>query len=266
MQYLNKVKIVLLEPTHPGNIGATARSMKTMGLSQLVLVKPKKFPHVEASKRAAGAIDVLEQATVVDDLTAAVTDCSLILGTSVREREVNWPILDPRESAELVIEHMLDESDAGAGQGAAILFGRESSGLTNEEMDRCYSQIRIPANDEYSSLNLASAVQIISYELRIAALAKIGSGADLDQGHESDKPMSKAQARQQYASLAQREAYIEHLQQTLEQLDFVKSKPPTLLMRKLTRLYNKAQLSIEEIQILRGILTAIQTQISKAKP
>ena len=140
----------------------------------------------------------------------------------------------------------------------AILFGRESSGLSNDEMDLCQSQIRISANQEYSSLNLASAVQIIAYELRMAAI----------QNSEESTPIQKIESplelRQKTATSAQYESYLEHLQLTLEQLDFIKSKPPTMLMRKLTRLYNKAQLSVEEIQILRGILTAIQSQMQRS--
>ena len=266
MELLDNLRIVLVEPTHPGNIGAVARSMKTMGLSQLCLVNPRKFPHCEATKRAAGADSVLQNAEIVGDLRSAIEDCTLVLGTSVRDREVNWPTQDPRRAAEQIIEHLASAPAKGVampqpGQQpqAAILFGRESSGLSNHELDLCNCQIRIAANPEYSSLNLASAVQIISYELRMVAL-QLAAGAQAG----DSEALTAAKLRQQDATVAQREGHLGHLQQTLEQLDFIKSKPPTMLMRKLTRLYNKAQLSNEEIQILRGILTAIQTQLHRS--
>lgn len=258
MDLLNKIRIILVEPTHPGNIGAVARSMKTMGLSRLVMVNPKKFPHYEATKRAAGAESVLLASQVVDTLDQAIGDCTLVLGTSVRDREVSWPTLDPKYSAEKIFEHFLEHDEASrANLEVAILFGRESSGLTNAEMDRCYSQIRIPANVQYSSLNLASAVQIITYELRMRSIIAGEPGELLEQ-----EDLTPAEQRQQIATQAQLDGHIQHLQNTLESLDFIKSKPPTLLMRKLTRLYNKAQLTIEEVQILRGILTAIQSKLT----
>lgn len=230
--------------------------MKTMGLTRLVLVAPKKYPHYEASKRAASADDVLDNAVVVDELGAAINDCTFVLGTSVRDREVKWPTLDPRRAASQLIEHLLELN--GSMNQAAILFGRENSGLSNSEMETCNAQIRIPANSDYSSLNLASAVQIISYELRMIALQEIQH----EQNFGGDKKLLPAEKRRTNASFAQREGHLQHLQDTLEQLEFIKSKPPVVLMRKLTRLYNKANLSVEEVQILRGILTAIQTQSS----
>lgn len=258
---LNQIQVVLVEPTHPGNIGAVARSMKTMGLSRLVLVNPKKFPHYEASKRAAGAESVLETARVEDTLARAVSDCTIIYGTSVRDREVEWPTSEPRVAAIDILAHLrrqtTAESDSAA--AAAILFGRESSGLSNEELDLCQAQIRIPANSEYSSLNLASAVQIICYELRLAALQ---DSFDESSEQESDTPLTALERRQLSATQAQRNGHLSHLMETLTELDFVKAESPTMLMRKLTRLYNKADLSVEEIQILRGILSAVQSRLA----
>jgi len=259
MQSLENIRIVLVEPSHPGNIGAVARSMKTMGLTRLVLVSPKKYPHYEATKRAASAADVLDRATVVDDLGAAIHDCTFVLGTSVREREVRWPTVDPRQAASQLSEHLLVGNQPT--NQAAILFGRENSGLSNSEMEVCNAQIRIPANDDYSSLNLASAVQIISYELRMFAL----QDKQLVQNTSSNEKLVPAEKRRAIASFTQRAGHLQHLQETLEQLEFIKSKPPVVLMRKLTRLYNKANLSVEEVQILRGILTAIQTQPDGSK-
>lgn len=250
-----QIRIVLIEPTHPGNIGAVARAMKTMGLAHLVLVNPKKFPHYEASKRAAGAEDVLNAAKVVEYIDGAVADCTKIYGTSVRDREVSWPTLSPDKAAELTINHI----DLGPHNQVAILFGRESSGLTNRELDLCQSQIRIAANTEYSSLNLASAVQIITYEMRVKALAAKREGCD--PMLELERTPTGLENRQQAATKEQFDGYMMHLKNTLEALDFTKTPQPTLLMRKLTRLYNKADLTIEEIQILRGILTAVQSKI-----
>ena len=250
---LKNIRIVLVEPTHPGNIGAVARSMKTMGLTRLMMVKPKKFPHYEATKRAAGAESVLEHASVVESVDQAIADCTYVLGTSVRDREVSWPTHDPRRSAELMVDHVHANDDQAQ---VAILFGRESSGLTNHELDLCQSQIRIPANDEYSSLNLASAVQIIAYELRMLCVLTQTNSPIISQ----DK-LTGLQQRRQLATKEQQQGHLEHLKNTLEALEFIKTKPPTLLMRKLTRLYNKADLSVEEIQILRGILSAIDSKL-----
>ena len=262
LELLNRIRVVLVEPTHPGNIGAVARSMKTMGLSRLVMVKPKKFPHDEATKRAAGAESVLNDAQLVESVQKATSDCTLVLGTSVRDREVSWPTFDPRVSASNMLEHLYKEGGQAENSMAeiAILFGRESSGLTNQEMDLCHSQIRIPANDKYSSLNLASAVQIISYELRMASL--VVSGEHLN----SIKATANSfEQKQQLANKEQQQGHLEHLHEVLEKLSFFKKKPPELLMRKLTRLYNKSELTVEEIQILRGILSSIDSQLNNSE-
>ena len=271
LNLLSRIRVVLVEPTHPGNIGAVARSMKTMGLGRLVMVKPKKFPHYEATKRSAGAESVLDDAVVVDDIDQALAGCTLVLGTSVRDREVSWPTFDPRVSADKVMNHLgindLDQMSLefdgaeSAAEGSqpqvAILFGRESSGLTNQEMDLCHSQIRISANDEYSSLNLASAVQIIAYELRMRAIESTDS--DVSKSAQAQTPL---QDRQQLATVEQQQGYINHLQKTLEAIDFIKTKPPTMLMRKLTRLYNKSELTVDEILILLGISSAIDDKLN----
>ena len=241
LNLLSHVRIVLVEPTHPGNIGAVARSMKTMGLRRLMMVNPKKFPDDEASKRAAGAESVLDDALVVSDIHQALEGCTLVLGTSVRDREVSWPTFDPRVSADKAIQH---------------IQSNDLDGIDTEAVDLCHSQIRIPANDEYSSLNLASAVQIIAYELRMKELTLVSD--EVPQKSES-KPR---QDGQQLATVEQQQGYINHLQEILESVDFIKTKPPTMLMRKLTRLYNKSSLTVEEIQILRGILSAIDNKLN----
>ena len=246
----SRLRIVLVEPTHPGNIGAVARAMKTMGLHNLILVNPEKFPHIEATKRAAGAESVLEQAKIVNSLSEAIDECDLIFGTSVRDREVSWSTITPRVAADKVVEHAIQPDSK-----IAILFGRERSGLKNSELDLCQYQIRIPANEEYSSLNLASAVQIQAYEIRMAMLGAA-------QIQEQQEPANKRMA---LATSEDLQRYYQHLEETLEQIDFIKSKPPTKLMRKITRLYNRAQVNVEEIQILRGILTAVQSFVQKTK-
>jgi len=256
---LGQIRIVLVEPTHPGNIGSVARAMKTMGLSRLVLVNPKKFPHPEATKLAAGAESVLLNAKVVQTASEAIGDCTMVLGTSVRDREVSWPTFSPRNTAVNVDRHVRHPD-----RQVAILFGRESSGLTNAEMDLCQSQIRISANEEYSSLNLANAVQIIAYELRMQ-LSGCDEGPRVrgdDDFEYEDRQLAKAsKERETIATKVQQSGHIEHLQKTLESLDFIRAKPPTVLMRKLTRLYGKANLTVEEIQILRGILSAVESKI-----
>ncbi len=256
---MKQIRIVLIEPTHPGNIGAVARAMKTMGLQHLVLVNPKKYPHYEASKRAAGAQDVLDAAQLVDHIDEAIADCTKVFGTSVRDREVSWPTLDPHAAAQQAISHVNQDTF----NQLAILFGRESSGLTNQEMDLCQAQIRIAANPEYSSLNLASAVQIITYELRVKSLAALQSAQQqsANDSEQQEQINTGVEKRQQAATKKQLDGHLMHLKNTLEALDFTKTAQPTLLMRKLTRLYSKADLTIEEIQILRGILSAMQSKL-----
>ena len=255
---LTNIQIVLVEPSHPGNIGAVARAMKTMGLQRLSLVKPKKYPHYEASKRAAGGEDVLDSAQVFNSLAESLAPCTLVLGTSVRDREISWPTEDPRVSAERITKHLAQFGDDD-GVRVAIVFGRESSGLTNAELQLCHSQLRIDANPQYSSLNLASAVQIIAYELRMAVAAKNDKAQDSIVSSAKSIKLSSAAKRALPATEQQREGHIEHLSEVLAEIDFIKSDSPTVLLRKLTRLYSKAELSVEEVQILRGILTAVQS-------
>ena len=188
---LDNIRIVLVHTTHPGNIGAVARAMKNMRLRKLDLVAPKQFPHAEATARASGADDLLAQARVHEDLDAALVDCRLVVGASARTRSVEWPVLDPRRCA-------AELSRAAADGPVAVLFGRESSGLTNEELDRCRYLVQIPANPEYASLNLAMAVQILAYELMMAG----------------PLPASVPQARV-LAAAERFEGFMEHLGDTL---------------------------------------------------
>ena len=247
------IRFVLVEPSHPGNIGATARAIKTMGFSELVLVSPQTFPHPDAFARASGATDILDNCHIVDSLDDAISECELIIGTSVRERQITWPTSTPRETAER-ITHFLKEGS----QNIAILFGRERTGLENHELDSAQWQIRIPANKQYNSLNLASAVQIIAYEINCQFDEEV---MELSNKEVDKVAKSNLAKRQRLATHTEMQAYYHHLEETLHQLDFIKTNPPTKLLRKINRLYNRANVSFEELQILRGILTATQKAI-----
>ncbi len=240
---LDNVNIVLSHTSHPGNIGATARAMKTMGIANLILVHPKKFPSAEATVRAAHADDVLEHAVVVDTLDEGLKECSLVVGTSARSRYLDAPLLTARELAEKLVGEYRDEK-------VALLFGTESAGLTNEEVSRCHYHVYIPANPEYSSLNLASAVQLISYELRVASLGNIAE--------QTRKFKVKDDAKAKPVTAEQMEGYYQHLEETLIQTEYLDLKHPKMLMSRLRRLYNRARPDHSEMQILRGILSAIQ--------
>jgi tRNA (cytidine32/uridine32-2'-O)-methyltransferase len=229
------IRIVLVGTTHPGNIGAVARAMKNMGLSDLALVEPKKFPHKEAIARASGAVDVLENATVVDSLDEALADCVFTAGASARSRTINWPCMEPRECA----AKLLHESQAGP---VAAVFGPEKYGLTNAYLDLCDTLLTIPTNPDFSSLNLGMAVQILTYELRAA-------GIDRDQpNYETDGPL---------ATGADMEHFYAHLESVLTELQFLDPQNPRLLMRRLRRLFIRANPDQNEVNILRGILSAV---------
>jgi len=256
-QVANQIQFVLVETSHPGNIGAVARAIKTMGFGRLVLVNPKQFPDDEATSRASGAADVLENALVVSTLEEALSDSDLVVGTSVREREISWPTFTARDTATKIKASIDDKSVSKV----SILFGRERTGLENHELDQASWQVRIPANEEYSSLNLGSAVQIISYELRCALL----EGSDKNEKGERDETRepSKLEQRQRLATHTEMQSYYAHLEKTLLDLDFIKTNPPTKLLRKVQRLYNRAEVSFEELQILRGVLTAVDKKLDK---
>lgn len=233
---LANIRIVLVNTSHPGNIGAAARAMKTMGLTELYLVEPMAFPHPKAQEMASNAGDVVDGAIVVASLDEAVQDCGLVVGTSTRSRKIPWPILNPREFAEkayIETEKMK----------VAILFGQEQSGLTNEELHRCHWHIQIPTNPDYSSLNIAAAVQVIAYELRMASL----NGAPTLEEWDYER-----------ATAGQMESFYEHLQQVLVDIEFLNPAAPRQLMTRLRRLFYRARPDVMEMNILRGILGAIE--------
>ena len=234
---LANIRVVLLNTSHPGNIGAAARAMKTMGLTRLYLLNPKHFPAAEATTRASGADDVLANATVCTDLGDALAGSKLVIGASARCRSIPCPVIEPESCA----ERLLSESERG---DVAILFGCERSGLSNEEIDRCQFLVQIPSNPEYGSLNLAAAVQIICYEILVAHRTHDKS----DVGAESPD--------YQPAAAEEMERFYEHLERVLIQLGFLNPDNPRMLMRRLRRLYNRARPDENEINILRGILSA----------
>lgn len=240
------VKIVLVGTTHPGNIGATARAMKTMGLRQLVLVEPKIFPDADATARASGADDVLAEAIIHQSFSEAISDCHYVFATSTRNRSIPWPVYSPAQAAE--------QTSIMIAQGStvAIVFGRESSGLDNEELELCNAVIQIPTDAEFSSLNIASAVQIISYEIR-----KI-----LVQGDPAEK---ESREKTPLASVEQIQQLYEHLQQCLIDIDYFDPAKPRRLIRRLKRIINRSQIDANEYNIARGILTAAQQAAKKGK-
>ena len=244
------IRIVLVEPQHPGNIGGAARAMKTMGLGDLALVRPKRFPDPQADWRAASAVDVLDAARVFDCLDDAIADCGLVAGTSARSRRIPWPTADVAAFAARV---------AGVGAGgkpAAILFGREASGLANDELQRCNWHVVIPANPAYSSLNLAMAVQVVCYELRQALLAPRGeeSPEETALAADWDRPLANA---------AQLAGFYRQLQRVLEAIEFQTANTPHQAMTRLRRLFGRLGIDETEVAILRGVLTHVERALAK---
>jgi TrmH family RNA methyltransferase len=241
---LSAIRIVLVEPSHPGNIGAVARAMKNMALADLVLVRPKAFPHPEATARASGADDLLNRARVVANVTEAVADCGFVAATTSRPRDQNFRALDVHEAAIRIFEM--------SGRGpAAVLFGAERTGLTNEELALAHLLIRIPANPEYPSLNLGMAVQLACYELFRAA----GSPASVRPLSELPVPLATGEDM---------ERFYTHLQQVMEEIDFRdRTQGGTNLITRIRRLFQRCEMDQNEVNILRGILTSVQ---SKRRP
>lgn len=240
------MRIVLCQTSHPGNIGSAARAMKTMGLSRLTLVNPRKFPHAEATSMASGATDVLEQAVVCDTLEAALAGCGLVVGMTARRRELSHPPQTPRQAATGVLA-------ATAQAEVALVFGNETSGLSNEELMLCQQLVHIPANPEYSSLNLAAAVQLMAYELRLAALGE----------EDYQTPHPNPYRRIKPATHDEIEGFYGHLEATLVEIGFLDPQQPRRLMSRLRRLFARAGLQQEEVNILRGMLKAIRKNSDK---
>lgn len=244
---LDRIRIVLVQPTHGGNIGGCARAMKNMGLSRLVLVAPQEFPSEQASARAAGADDILSQAQVCATLDQAIADCQHVVGTSARERRIAWPMLNPHEAARLLV-------DEAGHKEVAVLFGRERTGLTNDELDRCQALVTIPANPEFSSLNLACAVQIVTYEIWRAS-----------ETGESQPPTALDELLgEALATHNEVQQFYKHLELAMRETGFLDPENPRLLMRRIMRLYNRVQMTRNEVNILRGILASFKGKIPRA--
>jgi len=240
---LNNVRVVLSHTTHPGNIGAAARAMKTMGLSSLYLVNPRHFPDPQADTMSAGADDVLRNAVVCSSIDEALQGTVFVAAMTARMRDISHEVLTPREAMPQLAQY-------AATHQAALLFGTEMSGLTNEEMGKSHLLVRIPANPQYSSLNLAAAVQVACYELSVAMLY-----AGLNLRQTEIEPARHEEA----------ERFFVHLEGVLNQIGFFNSKHPNKLMQKLRRLYARARLEQEEINILRGILSATSGYNTRTK-
>lgn len=238
LERLGNIRIVLVETTHPGNIGGVARAMKNMGLSGLYLVNPREYPSDKAQWRASNARDTLGSARVVSTLDEAISGCGLVVGTSARDRRIPWPVFDPRQCGERAVRE-------ASIHPVALVFGREDRGLTNEELHKCHYHVHIPTNPEYSSLNLAAAVQVLCYELRMACL----DTAEKAEAVDWDVPPATADAV---------EYYFSHLEKTMVDIGFHDPDNPRQTMTRLRRLYNRIRLDEMELGILRGILTSTQ--------
>jgi len=239
----DSIRIVLVETSHPGNIGATARAMKTMGFHRLYLVKPKSFPDYRAHEMAAGADDLFNQVVITDSLADAISDCKLVLATSARPRGIALAGLTPADNATLISEQADDTE-------IALVFGREHAGLTNDELLHCHYHIHIPSNPDFSSLNLAQAVQIIAYEVRMKLLA----------------PAAFVEMASEIAATADEvEQFYTHLRNVLVTIDFLKLSNPKRLMQRLRRMFNRIKLEHLEVNILRGILSHVQYALKQIK-
>ncbi len=237
------VRVVLVGTSHPGNIGAVARAMKTMHLSTLRLVTPKVFPHADATAMASGADDLLARAVVCGTLEEAVADCGLILGASARLRSLQWPQMEPREAAAKAVTEAQTHP-------VALVFGRERTGLTNEELALCHALVHIPANPEYSSLNLAMSVQVMTYELLMSSRAPVAESETVNQDHATAEEMNY---------------FYTHLQQVMIDTGFLDPAAPKHLMKRLRRLFGRARPDRQELNILRGILTAVDKHGNKSQ-
>ena len=229
------IRFVLFEPTHPGNVGAAARAMKTMGFSELVLVNPGCEIDGEARARSSGALDVLMGARLVGSLAEAVTGCGLVVGATARQRRLKWPEHAPRDAAALLVNESREKP-------VALVFGTERAGLKNTELDMCNALVYIPSNPDYSSLNLAMAVQVLTYELRVAGRVDAGPG------FESEAPPATGEEMENFYS---------HLEQVMTDVEFLKPDNPRYLMRRMRRMFIRARPDKNEVNMLRGLLSAV---------
>ena len=239
------IRMVLVNTSHPGNIGGAARAMKNMGLFELYLVQPKEYPAPRAVWRAAGARDVLDNVRVVESVDQAIEGCGLVIGTSARERRIPWPMINPRQCGQRIWKESLTHD-------VALLFGREDRGLTNSELQKCNYHVNIPSNPDYSSLNLATAVQVLAYEIRMASLSD--DNGVLQNIDEWDQPL---------ATSDEVELFHKHLEKTMAELNFYDPENPKQLLTRLRRLFNRSRMDQMEVSILRGLLSSIDRITNK---
>ncbi|MDR2015567.1 MAG: RNA methyltransferase [Azoarcus sp.] len=249
LSVLDRVRVVLSRPSHPGNIGAAARAMKTMGLSRLWLVSPASFPDPVAEARACGAVDILGSARVADSLQEALSGTVFTAGLTARRRDLSATRLDPRAAAAELVQWSQNTSGE-----VALVFGNEASGLSNEELGLCALPVTIPANPAYASLNLGAAIQLMCYELRLAAMEQTGG-----------TPFLPAEPLPEPATNDEIEKFFSHLKSSIEASGFLDPDKPRRLMPKLRRLFGRARLEKEEIAILRGILASFDTGIKATR-
>jgi tRNA (cytidine32/uridine32-2'-O)-methyltransferase len=235
----DKIRIVLVNPSHPGNIGAAARAMKNMGLRSLYLVDPQKFPHPEAIYRASRADGIVKNAVVVQTLDEAIKNCVYVFGASTRDRVMSSPVLNVREMSEKIINECADDE-------VAIVFGRERTGLNDAEIRRCQYQVKIPAVEDYSSLNLAAAVQVVTYELRMAMLTQDVVLAKDNKGESVD-----------LATAGELEGLYQHLEEVMAEIGFLNTNKPRMMMSRFRKIFNHAELDKEDVNLLRGMLKRI---------
>lgn len=250
---LNKLRIVMVNTTHPGNIGAAARAMKNMGLSRLYLVDPIAEINDEAMQRSSRAEDILNDVVICDTLEDALADCGLVVGTSARSRNIPWPLMNPRQCGDRVAQAVSAENEV------ALVFGRESRGLTNEELHLCHAHVHIPTEETFSSLNVAQAIQVMAYEMRLAIHENTGNNdqdAEGRWGVDWDYPM---------ATHEQLNGMLQHMEQTLVEIGFLNPDTPMQVMARLRRLYQRAAPDQVEINIMRGMMAAMQSQIRSAE-
>ena len=244
MDHSNFIKVVLVGTTHPGNIGAAARAIKTMGLSKLDLVCPKEFPSDEATYRSKAAKDILEKASIHETLFESVKGCEMVIGTSARNRKVPWPVLNPKNASKEINKAVKNNSKV------AIVFGREDRGLTNEELGLCNLHIHIPTNEDYSSLNLAQAVQIVTYEIRMNFL-------------ESESIKNDQEWDVELASAEQTERLIEHMDELMKEVEFYDTENPRKLLMRVRRFFKRSGIDVMETNIFRGLFSTIQKKLNK---
>ena len=242
------IRIVLVQTGHPGNIGGAARAMKNMCIDRLYLVAPREFPAFRAVWRAAGAKDVLENATVVPSVDEAIEGCGLVIGASARDRRIPWPCLSPRECGQRIWEEAQSHS-------TALLFGSEDRGLSNEHLQKCHYHVWIPANPNYSSLNLSAAVQVLSYEINTASIEQKQYVPNTND--ESDVPA---------ATVENIERFYQHLEDTMTDIGFYDPQNPKQLMTRMRRLFARIRMDEMEVSILRGLLSAVQRNYSASHP